>query len=140
MMNHYASDSMGGGSPLKPEVQATLIDQLKKYDKAFTLLAYENEQIIGLTNCFETLSTFAAKPIINIHDLAVHSDYRGKGIGKQLLGRVTEIAIGKDCCKLTLEVLDGNKVAKSLYEKLGFKSYVLDPKMGNALFLEKKLI
>ncbi|MFT5635935.1 MAG: hypothetical protein ACI89T_001390 [Cognaticolwellia sp.] len=40
---------------------------------------------------------------------------------------------------MTLEVLEGNKVAKNAYQKVGFGSYVLDPEMGQAVFWQKKL-
>ena len=53
--------------------------------------------------------------------------------------KVEEIAISKGCCKLTLEVLSGNAVAKASYEKFGFSGYELDPKVGNALFWQKSL-
>ena len=43
------------------------------------------------------------------------------------------------CCKLTLEVLDGNAPAKAAYEKFGFASYELDPAVGGALCWQKKL-
>ena len=42
-------------------------------------------------------------------------------------------------CKMTLEVLEGNKAAQSAYSKYGFRGYELDPKMGKALFWEKVL-
>ena len=34
---------------------------------------------VGLATTFEGFSTFAAKPLINIHDIAVLPDYRGRG-------------------------------------------------------------
>ncbi len=45
----------------------------------------------------------------------------------------------RDCCKLTLEVLEGNHIAQAAYTKFGFSGYELDPEMGRALFWEKKL-
>jgi len=50
-----------------------------------------------------------------------------------------KIARESGCCKITLEVLEGNHVARAAYSAFGFKGYELDPKMGKALFLEKKL-
>ena len=66
-------------------------------------------------------------------------EFRGQGITQYLFDYVEKIAIEKDCCKLTLEVLEGNIVAKRAYEKVGFGSYELDPKMGQAVFWQKKL-
>ncbi|MDD7986440.1 GNAT family N-acetyltransferase [Lentisphaera marina] len=100
---------------------------------------YVDDQAAGLVNCFESLSTFTAKPLINIHDLMVHSDFRGLGLSQKLLERVEERAKEMGSCKITLEVLSGNKVAYRAYEKFGFSAYELDPSVGQALFLEKKL-
>jgi ribosomal protein S18 acetylase RimI-like enzyme len=66
-------------------------------------------------------------------------EYRGKGLSHEMLEKVEEIAIEKGCCKLTLEVLSNNEIAKSSYKKFGFSSYELDPETGQALFWEKLL-
>jgi len=56
-----------------------------------------------------------------------------------MIQQVEAIAIEHGCCKLTLEVLEGNVVAKAAYKKLGFGGYELDPKMGQAVFWQKTL-
>jgi ribosomal protein S18 acetylase RimI-like enzyme len=71
----------------------------------------------GVATCFEGFSTFACQPLLNIHDVAVHPAHRGQGIGKQLLAGGSP---GSCCCKLTLEVLEGNKVAQAAYRASGF--------------------
>ena len=48
--------------------------------------------------------------------------------------------IKKNCCKITLEVLEGNTIAKNAYKKFGFMGYELDPKMGKAMLWEKSLV
>jgi len=53
--------------------------------------------------------------------------------------KIENLAKQRDCCKVTLEVLKGNELAKNIYNQLGYAAYELDPKMGTALFLEKKL-
>ena len=40
---------------------------------------------------------------------------------------------------LTLEVLEGNKVAQAAYRASGFAGYELDPEVGRAMFWQKKL-
>jgi hypothetical protein len=40
---------------------------------------------------------------------------------------------------MTLEVLEGNIIAQAAYTSCGFASYKLDPRMGKAMFWEKKL-
>ena len=50
-----------------------------------------------------------------------------------------QIARERGACKLTLEVLQGNRGAGRLYERLGFADYQLDPAMGHARFMQKWL-
>jgi ribosomal protein S18 acetylase RimI-like enzyme len=57
-----------------------------------------------------------------------------------MLDKLEEIARSKGCCKLCLEVLEGNVRAQKVYKSFGFASYQLDPSMGKALFWNKKLI
>lgn len=139
LMDCYARDPMGGGEPLTSEVKESLARALSKLPYAFTVLAYVDGEPVGLVNCFEGFSTFACKPLVNIHDVVVLKEYRGKGISTQMLRKVEDIAGSKGCCKLTLEVLSNNQVAKSAYEKFGFDGYSLDPEAGTALFWQKKL-
>ena len=138
-LDSYAKDPMGGGRGLALEVKDNLVSQLQKLPHAFSLLAYADDKLAGLTNCFHLFSTFSCKPLINIHDLIVLNKFRGKGISQQMLKRVEDIAVELSCCKITLEVLSGNEVAKSAYRKFGFKDYELDPEKGSALFWEKSL-
>jgi len=74
---------------------------------------------VGLANCFMGFSTFAARPLVNIHDLVVLPGYRGKGIGQALLQAVEQIAKERGCCKLVLEVRTDNP-AERLYRREGF--------------------
>ncbi|MFT3996411.1 MAG: GNAT family N-acetyltransferase, partial [Asticcacaulis sp.] len=77
--------------------------------------------------------------LLNIHDLTVAPEFRGRGIGRTLMIEAETLARERGCVKLTLEVLEGNAVAQSLYEALGYGDYVLDPAQGRALFWQKKL-
>ena len=105
--------------------------------QAFSVLAFADEKPVGLVNCFEGFSTFACRPLINVHDVAVLPQFRGQGIARKMLGLVEAIALQRGACKLTLEVLQGNSGAIHLYETLGFAAYQLDPAMGQARFLQK---
>lgn len=139
LLNHYATDPMGGGKALSPEIRQGLVEELARRPYAFSVLAYHGDVAVGLVNCFEGFSTFLCKPLVNIHDIVVMDTYRGNGISQQMLNRVEEIAIGRGCCKLTLEVLSNNTVAKAAYQKFGFSDYQLDPQAGTALFWQKLL-
>jgi len=139
LLNDYATDIMGGGTGLSENVKANLVKELEKRDNIHTVLAFIDGNAVGLVISIEGFSTFLCRPLLNIHDVVVSSEYRGRGISKMMLRKVEKIAMRLGCCKLTLEVLEGNEVARSLYKSLGFNAYELDPKMGKALFMEKKL-
>lgn len=57
-----------------------------------------------------------------ITNLAVHPDYRKKGIGKKLMKSLISSLKNEDCNAITLEVRESNTVAKNLYKNLGFLS------------------
>ena len=139
LLNEYACDPMGGGEPLKDAVRDALVDELSKVPGAITLLAFDDAEPVGLMNCLKGFSTFAAKPLINIHDVYVRAPWRGQGISRLLLQRIESIAKEWNCCKLTLEVLSNNHSAMQSYRKFGFSDYQLDPDTGNALFWQKAL-
>lgn len=139
LLEQYACDAAGGGQPLSAEVRDHLIDRLAAFPTAFSVLAYADDQPCGLANCMLGFSTFAARPLVNIHDLAVVGQWRGLGVSQRLLQEVERLALQRGCVKLTLEVLEGNTVAVNAYRKFGFDVYRLDPAMGDARFLQKKL-
>ena len=139
LLNEYAQDPMGGGVALTDYVKENLAEGLAKVPTAFSYIAYVDQQPAGLINCFEGFSTFACAPLINVHDLVVAEPFRGQGVGLRLLERVEQHAKEKGCCKITLEVLSNNEIAKSAYTKFGFAGYELDPEAGQALFWQKSL-
>jgi ribosomal protein S18 acetylase RimI-like enzyme len=112
---------------------------LSKLSYAFSIICCVNNKPAGLVNCFEAFSTFKCKPLINIHDVVVVNEFRGLGLSQPMLSKVEEIAKLKGCCKITLEVLEGNKVAQKSYIKFGFAGYELDPIMGKALFWQRNV-
>lgn len=140
LLNGYAQDPMGGGEALSESTQTNLVKTLQTIPHAFSFIAYVDGQPAGLINCFEAFSTFKCKPIVNIHDVSVKSEYRGKKISHKLLEAVQQEATKRGACKLTLEVLEGNDVARKSYERFGFAGYELDPAMGKAVFWEKPLV
>lgn len=121
VLNSYSLDPMGQGEELSDEVKTTLPAQLARFPGSFSLLAYdEYDNAVGLANCFMGFSTFKAKPLVNIHDIAVLPEARGRGIGKMLIDAVKNLATKKYCCKVTLEVRADNP-AEKLYRREGFK-------------------
>jgi GNAT superfamily N-acetyltransferase len=139
LLNAYALDPMGGGEALSDFTKENLAREIFKRSDTTVILAFDGDKPAGLINCIEGFSTFMSKPLMNIHDVYVDADHRGKGLAKQLLQAAEDLAIEKNCCKVTLEVLEGNEPAKKAYLKFGFDGYELDPKIGKAMFWQKKL-
>lgn len=139
LVDHYAHDPMGGGSGLSAYAKAYLVRELQDLPTFHGALAFIGDEAVGLINCFAGFSTFAARPLLNIHDIVTRDDRRGQGVGQALLGWAEQRARELGCCKLTLEVLSNNARAMAAYRRAGFVPYVLDPAAGHALFLQKTL-
>ncbi len=139
LMNHYASDPFGGGKPLPESVLSELPGRLKDHPCFVSFIAFIVDEPVALINCFEGFSTFAARPLLNVHDIVVHRDHRKKRIGSALLSAAGQAARKRNCCKLTLEVLANNVDAISAYKQAGFSFYELTPTTGRALFMHKDL-
>ncbi|OUR69479.1 GNAT family N-acetyltransferase [Bermanella sp. 47_1433_sub80_T6] len=140
LLDSYAQDPMGGGETLNQDVKDNLAKELAKLPHALSLICYVDNKPAGLVNCFEAFSSFMCKPILNIHDVVVLNEFRGQGISQLLLEKVEHMARDRGCGKITLEVLEGNKVAQNSYMKFGFAGYELDPTMGKAMFWQKSLV
>lgn len=119
LTNQYAQDPMGLGDSLSAKTKRDLIQEMKKFPTTLCLIAFMDGTPAGLANCFYGFSTFCAAKVLNIHDLAVSPNFRGRGIGEMLLSAVEKKAAENDCCKVTLEVREDNR-ARNLYERQGF--------------------
>jgi len=130
LSNAYAMDPMGLGEPLSDVIREKLPRALKEVQNAIIFFAFQRfedesgrfiqENPIGIATCFKGFSTFKAAPLINVHDIAVIPEARGKGAGAALLEAVKNKARETGCCKVTLEVREDN-AARRLYERSGFE-------------------
>ena len=134
LLDSYARDPMGGGIGLSVHVQDNLATTLAALPHAVSLLCYVDGRPAGVVNCFEAFSTFNCRKLLNIHDLAVLEEFRGMGLSQRMLDELVILARERGCSKLTLEVLEGNEVARRSYQKFGFAPYELDPALGRAQF------
>ena len=84
------------------------------------LAEYQNK-IAGQLIFFHNFSTFLGKAGIFIEDIFVLPEFRSKGIGRELLLKVIELAKERDCGRVEWNVLDWNEPAISFYKKIGAK-------------------
>lgn len=86
---------------------------------AEVLIAEWDGQPAAFALFFPTYSTFLAKAGIWLEDLFVMPDFRGRGIGRELLAHLAGLAIERDCGRLEWAVLDWNEPAIGFYRRLG---------------------
>lgn len=120
LLDAYAASLTGGDAKLPEAVVSELIPGLQAHPTTVVFLAEVNSQSVGLAICFVGFSTFKAKPLINIHDLAVHPDYRNGGVGSTLIESICRHARRQNYCAVTLEV-QANNPARRLYARYGFE-------------------
>jgi ribosomal protein S18 acetylase RimI-like enzyme len=138
LIDAYARDPRGGGEGLSEEVRAQLVPGLAVHPTTCVWLAFDGDAAVGVCVGFVGFSTFRAKPLLNIHDLAVLATHRGRGVGRALLAAAEDMARSNGFGKLTLEVQDDNLPARHLYERYGF----MDVRYGDSgptRFLSKYL-
>ena len=101
------------------------------------LVALDGESVVGYVGSQTVLGW------TDMMNVAVHPDYRRKGIAEQLVVSLENELKNRESTCLTLEVRVSNEPAKALYYKLGFlevgrrKNYYRNPK-EYALILRKE--
>ncbi len=91
-------------------------EEIDNGDVAIGMVAEEEGMIVGfLTGMIMTKE-------LHLHNIAVHPDYQGRGIGRQLMEAVDDYCREGDFQRITLEVRQDNAIARRLYLSLGFKA------------------
>jgi GNAT superfamily N-acetyltransferase len=88
------------------------------------VLAFSGDAPVGFALFFQTFSTFLGRQGLYLEDLFVVPEWRGRGVGKQLLAHVASIAESRRCGRLEWAVLDWNESAIAFYRRMG--AHVLD--------------
>ena len=120
LLDMYCRDAFGDSEPLSDEARNNLIPGLRGHGSSKVFLAFDGTLPVGLAICFVGFSSFKGMPLINVHDIAVRPEVRGRGVGRDLLRAVSNEAERLGCCKVTLEVRSDNQRAKALYASEGF--------------------
>ena len=104
---------------------------------SYWLVAVDGERVAGYIG---SQTVMGESDMMNV---AVHPDYRRRGIAERLANDLVEALAALESHCLTLEVRDSNESARALYAKLGFcqvglrKNYYRNPK-EDALILRKE--
>ena len=86
---------------------------------AEAVIGYSGDQAVGFALFFHTFSTFLGAPRLYLEDLFVLPEWRGKGLGRQLLSYLARLAADRGCQRLEWAVLDWNEPSIGFYKGLG---------------------
>ena len=87
--------------------------------KAEVIFALANGKEVGFALFFHNFSTFLGRAGIYLEDLFVKPEFRGKGIGKALLIKLSQITVERGCGRLEWACLDWNTPSIAFYKSLG---------------------
>ncbi len=107
---------------MEDEVVATpelLEEWIFDKQKAEVIFAVVNGEEVGFALFFHNFSTFLGRAGIHLEDLFVKPEYRGKGYGKALLIKLSQITVERGCGRLEWDCLDWNEPSIAFYKSLG---------------------
>lgn len=91
-------------------------EAIERDDVGISLVAEDEGLIVGF------LSGMAVVDEFRLHNIAVHPDFRGRGVGRGLIEAVESLCRQRDFRRILLEVRKGNEAARRLYLGLGFEA------------------
>lgn len=89
------------------------------HPSAEVVIGYAGEQPAGFALFFHSFSTFLGQRGLYLEDLFVLQEWRGRGLGRQLMAHLARIAIERHCGRMEWSVLDWNEPALRVYRGLG---------------------
>ena len=111
---------------------AALQEQMEKEGHLF-FLAIDGDDAVGFVGC---QPNYKGQATIKIHKLYILPNQQGKGVGRELLNKVTEIAHEHQNITMSLNV-NRNNNALHFYRKVGFEVVAKeDIDIGNGFLME----
>ncbi len=98
-----------------PWTRADFEREVNENKMAIYFVAMEGEKVIGYAGMWHVVTEG------HITNVAVAEEYRGRGVGAQLMEALIGAAEEKEMIGMTLEVRIGNAPAQKLYHKYGFR-------------------
>jgi ribosomal protein S18 acetylase RimI-like enzyme len=107
---------------------STLVHPLLFYELGRMALVVEREaQLVGFLFGFVTAAT---PPVGYIHLVAIHPEFRRRGVGRLLYARFEEDSRTGGCTKLKAMTTPGNESAAAFHRALGFTVELLEDYAG----------
>ncbi len=98
-----------------PWTKNNFFDEFKNSDLSTQLVMEVDKRIIAFAILWIIIDE------CHLANIAVHPEYRRKGVAEMLLNKVIELAREKNCKKIMLEVRKSNDPAINLYTKYRFE-------------------
>jgi GNAT superfamily N-acetyltransferase len=83
------------------------------------IIGEEDGEVVTFALFFHNFSTFLTKKGLYLEDLYVKQAHRGKGFGKQMLVKLAQLAVERNCGRFEWSVLDWNEPAINFYKAVG---------------------
>lgn len=101
---------------LRPIFDRALVSPSKTY-----LCATDEKRVIGFGSFTVKENLWPEGHLGYVDELVVDTEYRSKGIGKQLLEQLIAVARQKDCCRIELDSAFYRKESHRFYKRNGFE-------------------
>jgi GNAT superfamily N-acetyltransferase len=83
------------------------------------IIGEEDGQVVTFALFFHNFSTFLTRKGLYLEDLYVKQSCRGKGYGRQMLVKLAQLAVERNCGRFEWSVLDWNTPAIDFYKGMG---------------------
>ena len=107
----------------RPDIFANLSDEelkndlIKNFERLTTIVILNNENVVGYLS-YIIKKRHTGK--LDVDQLVILEQYRGKGLGKKLMEEAGKIAKENDCDRIELNCWLFNDNAINMYEHIGF--------------------
>jgi len=107
----------------RPDIFAKISDEdlkndlIKNFDKLTTIVILDAESIVGYLS-YKIKKRHTGK--LEVDQIVILEQYRGKGLGKKLMEEAKKIAIENGCDRIELNCWLFNENALNMYEHIGY--------------------
>lgn len=101
-------------------MEMKLIEGISKYKK---IVVEEDGKEIARCYVYIIKNDLHERPYSLIEDVFVDENYRGRGIGSEIVKKAIEVAKEEGCYKIILTSRFENELVHKWYERLGFKRW-----------------